>query len=315
MSEKSDLYNALKELGADFEKPYVNYTVDELKELARQLTNNSLVNEGDEIDETALDVLGEAFGGMDMGELPPPPQSAPVSAPTAPPQPEIIPTPRAAQRRTGRPGSAGNLAYSPGLAAGALRSLRALVVEALQAGELKEGRSFTWLGGIQIPVQDEGAERAGLTYSTPHDQPIRVDLQGRIWFRDEVAKPAVPRARMTRKQTYTETGVVQERTYLPNGQLDDVYEVSGGERKQMTVTTTTPSWQVGRFLDPRFPFQIHRYNRAVGFSSREIIAYYGGVHLVPRSIRTLYVGNQLCYDIATTKETIESQFNALKRSN
>src|SRR6478736_1303145 len=103
MSEKSDLYNALKELGADFEKPYVNYTVDELKELARQLTNNSLVNEGDEIDETALDVLGEAFGGMDMGELPPPPQSA-----QSRPQPRR-PNPRSSPPRARLRGGQGGL--------------------------------------------------------------------------------------------------------------------------------------------------------------------------------------------------------------
>ena len=73
------------------------------------------------------------------------------------------------------------------------------------------------------------------------------------------------------------------------------------------VKITLPSYQVGVFLDPRFPFKIHTYNGAQGFDLFDIQKYYGGSDLVPSEIKRVYVSNDLCYDIRTTIRAIQNE--------
>lgn len=290
MSEKSELYNTLKEAGAPFEKKYVQYTVDELKELGQQMLSGE---------------VGSSLTPAHPQPAPEPAQIPRVRTPQATPVPQPIQPPE-------RP-----RAVQPGLRVltpkERLAALEQVIMENARNGMLHEGKDFVW-GDQEIPVKDKPEDRAGLSYSVPDGQPLRIDLQGRIWFRDEILKPAVPKPRMTRKKRYMETGVKKEETFLPDGRLDEIYEVAGETRKELTVTTTLPSWQVGKYKDPRFPFAIHVYNGIRGFDHLEIVIYFGGLNLVPKSIRTIYVGNQLCYDITSARETIQDQFNALRRN-
>jgi len=297
-TEKSELWQQVKERGIVPPRPFVSYTVKELQDLLGE----PLAVPSEDFSEEDLATAREALAELEAEEWAELPQTAPLPAPTAPPVPQAPPAP--ARPAAPRP---------PLTQEQALHQLEAQVAAAARAKALHEGMGFDWKG-IRVPVQDKGADRAGLTHAVPDGQPIRVDTSGRIWFRDEVPKPAVPRARMTRKNRYVDSGVKQEITYLPNGQIDDIYEVAGDQHKELTVTTTLPSWQVGHYRDPRFPFSVHAYNGESGFDFQEIVNYFGGLDLVPRSIKTLYVGNQLCYQISTARETIEAQYSALRRN-
>jgi len=297
-TEKSTLWQAIKEAGITPPEPFVKYTVDELKEILHQAPANHLeeifaqVQEEVEEDEPLDPEYQQALAALAALEAAPAPPPPPLPAPNQPPVVQGSPAP---------------LTRS-----GALSRLSEQVTRAAMSGGLVEGDSFQW-NDIAIPVQDKPAARAGLTHGIPDGQPIRIDLKGRIWFRDEVQKPAVPKPRMTRTTRSRSTGVKQEATYFPDGHLDEIYEVAGDEDRELSVKTTLPSWQVGKYHDPRFPFAVHTYNGVSGLDFSEVVRYFGGLPLVPRSVKTVYVGNQLCYDIPTTKETIENQFNALRR--
>lgn len=290
MSEKSELYNQLKELGAVFEKPYVNYTVDELKDLGYALVQAR---------------SQEPVSAPDPARVAPrvaPPQNRPEAATSAQsrPSPARVAAAVADRARQGPQ---------------TLAELEQVVIQAFQNKQLQEGSRILYKNEHYIPIKHDGAERAGLTYSHPVDIPIRIDLFGRIWFMDEVMKPAIPKPRMTRKTRYIDSGVKEVKTFRGEGIIDEIYEVAGDEHRELTTTVTLPSWQVGKYKDARFPFMIHTYNGEQGFDYLEVIRYFGGRDLVPGSIKTLHVGNQLCYHIPTTRETIENQFRLLQRSH
>lgn len=290
MSEKSELYNQLKAAGVTFEKGYVHYTVPELEALAVETLSNA----------PAVGAPSEAEAPVEESPLldvPEPVVPATVPSGAVIPEASLRPT----EVRTGR--SAQNI-----------QELTAVVTAMFKAGKLVEGAEIPYQNHTLL-VQDRGADRAGLTYSTPDDQPIRVDTLARIWFMDEVAKPAIPKARMTRKTRYMDPGVKQVQTHNSDGSLDEIYETAGDEKRELTTTVTLPSWQVGKYRDVRLPFLVHSYNEARGFDYVEVNKYYGGRDLVPASIKTLYVGNQLCYDIVSTRSTIENQFAQLRKAN
>ena len=303
MSDKSDLYQTLKGAGVKFDRPYVEYTTADLQGMLEETFPQVKVPSPGK--DEALDILDELAETLTTPEKP---KKFVVSTPRETPASQRI---RQATQATPPPSPA----QVRHVQQDALHQLSALVIQVLRAGQLQEGRSFDWLGGLKVPVKNKGAERAGLDHALPEGQPLRIDLSGRIWFRDEVAKPAVPKARMTRKSRYIDPGVKQVESYLPDGHLDEIYEVAGDSHKELTITTTLPSWQVGKYHDPRFPFSVHVYNGETGFDFQEIVAYYGGRDLVPGTIKTLYVGNQLCYQISSARETIESQFHSLQKGN
>ena len=284
MATKSELWKELKERGIVPEREYVYYTTDQLADLL----------------ETGV-----------PGEIP---ETTPAS-PVAPSQPNEVdpylgdtPLP-VAPERPARVQSASPARREPQT----IEELLQMVVQLFQEGRLREGLSFSYKG-YQIPVQDQGADRAGLTYSHPVDIPIRIDLHARIWFMDEVQKPAIPKARMVRKTRSIDRGVKQLRTTRENGATDEIIEVAGDEHRELTTSVTLPSWQVGKYRDARFPFAIHSYNGQTGFDYLEVVRYFGGYDLVPGTIKVLYVGNQMCYHIPSTRDTIQNQFHLLQRT-
>lgn len=161
---------------------------------------------------------------------------------------------------------------------------------------------------LGVPLADRPAERAGLTFNSHgKDDPVRVDGQGRVWYQDEILKPAIPKPRMRRVVRTTTQGAVMKERRNADGTLDESFEVAGGESRQMEIKVTLPSWQVGIYKDPRMPFKIHQYNGLRGFDFNEIVIFYGGIDLVPGTIKRTYVGGDLCFDIKSTRETMNKE--------
>jgi hypothetical protein len=141
--------------------------------------------------------------------------------------------------------------------------------------------------------------------------PIRQDDQGRVWYQEEVQKPAYPKPRGRRVLKYLETGV--EVKTVQNGEYVETFEVAGvGAGKPAEVKITLPSYQVGIYKDPRFPFKIHTYNGREGFNLFEVQDYYGGAELVPEECKRLYIENDLCYDIRTVIRAISNEHRQLQ---
>jgi hypothetical protein len=306
---KAQLYNALKDARnaglpvPEFQKQFVSYTVAELQGLFDAYVSPHLnvqaVEEAEpiELPDEADDMLAELLG--DFAEQQPEPSPAiqavqrevADSQPAPPPRPTGATVPSAAQSAA----PVATLSYD-------------------QAAEIVRSDPSLWgqyaperLAKIlDIPFQDRGAERAGLTFNThgPND-PVRVDSRGRVWYMDEVIKPAIPKPRMRRRVRTMTSDVKTVSTYHPDGRLDETFEVAGQEQHEMEVKITLPSWQVGIYRDPRMPFKIHQYNGIRGFDRMEVVKYFGGMDLVPESVAHIYVGQDLCYDINKTRETIE----------
>lgn len=156
---------------------------------------------------------------------------------------------------------------------------------------------------LSAPADPLAAQNA---YLSDAEAPLRVDpATGFVWFREEVRKPEVPRARPRRKLTYIDSGSTT-RT-VANGKYTETFEVAGDEHRVGEVRITMPSYQVGVYLDPRFPFRIHVYNENRGFDLFDVQKFYGGGDLVPPEIKRVYIENDLCYDIRTTVRAIQAE--------
>jgi hypothetical protein len=149
---------------------------------------------------------------------------------------------------------------------------------------------------------------AGLRLNThAEDEPLRVDENGLIWYQDEVRKAAFPKPRGRRVLDYLDPGVRTETAQTGNG-YTETFEMPGDQARPSQVKITLPSHQVGIYRDPNMPFKIHLYNDNRGFDLFEVRDFYGGADLVPEDIKTVYVGQSLCYDIRTTRRAIEAEY-------
>lgn len=149
------------------------------------------------------------------------------------------------------------------------------------------------------------------TNTKPEDEPIRRDEYGRLWYQEEVRKPSYPKPRGRRVLRYMETGV--EQLTVQNGEYAETFEIAGsGPGTAAEVKITLPSYQVGIYKDPRFPFKIHCYNEREGFDLFEVEQFFGGPELVPDTVKRMYVENDLCYDIRSVIRTIEAEHRQLQ---
>ena len=165
---------------------------------------------------------------------------------------------------------------------------------------------------VVVSSQPDPNEMPGqrLNTSAPDDV-IRIDEDGRRWHQEEVRKPAYPKPRGRRVLKYMDTGVRTET--VKNGEYIETFEVSGVQaQRPAEVKITLPSYQVGIYTDPRFPFKIHCYNDREGFDFEEVQAYYGGSHLVPDTCLRIYIENDLCYDIRSVIRTIQTEHRQLQ---
>lgn len=149
------------------------------------------------------------------------------------------------------------------------------------------------------------------TNTKPEDEPIRTDEFGRVWYQEEVLKPSYPKPRGRRVLRYQETGV--EQVTVQEGQYTETFEIAGsGPGQAAEVKITLPSYQVGIYKDPRFPFRVHTYNGNEGFDLFEVEEFFGGAELVPPTVKRMYVENHLCYDIRSVVRTIEAEHRQLQ---
>lgn len=134
---------------------------------------------------------------------------------------------------------------------------------------------------------------------------IRVDDFGRQWYQEEVRKPDYPKPRGRRVLKYLDTGV-QRKTEI-NGEYIETFEVAGeGPGRPAEIKITLPSYQVGIYKDPRFPFKMHCYNGREGFAFFEVQDYFGGAEMVPPTCKRVYIENELCYDPRSVINTIQT---------
>lgn len=159
--------------------------------------------------------------------------------------------------------------------------------------------------GSAQPPEEEGLAITG------GDEVLRVDERGRQWYQEEVRKPAYPKPRGRRVLTYVDPGVEQQT--VKDGQYIETFEVAGNRSGRTSeVKITLPSFQVGIYKDPRFPFKVHCYNGREGFDLFEVEAYWGGAQLVPATVKRTYIENQLCYDMRSVIQTIQTEYRQLQ---
>lgn len=164
---------------------------------------------------------------------------------------------------------------------------------------------------LRVQAGPDPDELPGQRLNKGLDEPIREDEEGRIWFQEEVRKPAYPKPRGRRVLTYMETGIKTET--VQNGEYMETFEVSGnGPERPAEVKITLPSYQVGIYKDPRFPFRIHCYNGREGFDLFEVQDFYGAAELVPETVKRVYIENDLCYDIRSVVRTITNEHRQLQ---
>lgn len=308
---KAILWRQLKEaesmgVEVDFQKTYVQYTAEELQAMVDRYIGSKQSFENREEDvhsdlpaflnDSALyendnEVVEEAQPWLDIH-----PAAIEIEAPQPAPEPE--PAPAAPVTAAPSQPQSGTPRLTP-------TQIRAHYLAHPELWSQTHPQTLARILGV--PFSDQGADRAGLTQNThgPND-PVRVDSLGRVWYMDEVLKPAIPKPRMVRKSRQITNYVEILKTENPDGS-HDTFEVAGSRQSEMEIRVTLPSSQVGIYRDPRFPFRIHQYNGRRGFDQNEVRDFYGGLDLIPASIKTLYIDGDLCYDINTVRDTIERE--------
>lgn len=159
-----------------------------------------------------------------------------------------------------------------------------------------------------VPVRAKDPNEMAGQRQSEDMAPIRTDDEGRVWFQEEVRKPAYPKPRGRRVLRYSDPGVVEQTVQV--GKYTETFEVPGDPRlaREAEVKITLPSYQVGIYKDPRFPFKVITYNENEGFDLADVQDYYGGSELVPAEVKRKYVENVLCYDIRTVVRAIETEY-------
>lgn len=142
---------------------------------------------------------------------------------------------------------------------------------------------------------------------------IRTDAAGRVWYQEEIQKSSLAKPRGYR--VFREVGTGVKRMTLPADDegFTETIEVQDGSRKPLEVKVGIPTWQVGIYKDPQFPFRIVEYRSARGFYRQDVEEFFGGADVLPENVSTIYVGNLLCYPIREVVVAINREFNQLQK--
>jgi hypothetical protein len=194
-------------------------------------------------------------------------------------------------------------------------------VRAVQAQQAEEGPAFEFPPEFSTERAERIAETvrsrapivstpdtvAGLRTNTHIDDDIlRVEESGRIWYQDEVSKPAFAKPRGRRILEYIDSGV--KKAQVQDGEFIETFEMPGDRNRVMQAKITLPSYQTGIYKDPGMPFKIHIYGEKRGFDYFEVNEFYGSRDLVPPGIKRDYVSSTLVYDIPSVIREIESEY-------
>lgn len=167
--------------------------------------------------------------------------------------------------------------------------------------------------GVELAQQDPSempSQRRG-----QEDLPIRSDLDGKIWFQEEIVKKgqAAPRGYRIHREMSSDTKEVTITTSEGEG-YTETFEVAGENKRPMEARVGTPTWQVGKYRIPHLlPFMVVCYREAQGYDRLEVEQFFGGPDVLPENIQTVYVGNLLCYDIRSVNIAIQREHNLLMR--
>ena len=143
------------------------------------------------------------------------------------------------------------------------------------------------------------------------EEPLRVDDEGRTWYREEI-NPNVSRGKRLRKRiTFTGPETVEVKQ-VKSGDYIETIEVIGEATRSQDAFVTMPPSQTNIFKDPRYPFKVFTYNGTLGFSFGDVNDFYGGEEFVPPAIKKRFVGNMLAYDIKTVIAEIERKAREIK---
>lgn len=157
----------------------------------------------------------------------------------------------------------------------------------------------------EIPTEEEDVFDA--------EEPLRIDEDGRIWFREEIG-PNVAKNRRLRKRVTQVVPDSVEVKQVKSGDYIETVEVIGEGRRNLDAFVTLPPTQTGIYKDPRFPFLIFTYNGSDGFSHGDVDDFYGGREFVPKEIKRKFVGNMMAYDIRDTISAINREHRELMLS-
>lgn len=164
----------------------------------------------------------------------------------------------------------------------------------------------------RVAAQPETTLPAQGAYQDGYEEkPLRIEPSGRIVYRDEVRKPNIAAPRARRVLRYVDSGT-ETKTIDDGRGFIETFEIAGNQRREAEVKITMPSYQVGVYKEPQFPFKIHEYNSVRGFDFFDVNDFYGGADMVPTDILRIYVASDLCYDIRTTIRAIETEARQLQ---
>ena len=310
---KSKYWQQLKSAGIVPERSYVYYTEEELRQLVDEYIINP-GNRGNELDEetSPLDSIMAEFARAEESayEETTLPEAKDLSPEKQTREPETV-LPEAKDLATDAPSDE----YLERLVE-AVATLSQQSVDVPTSPEPSPPPVSTWgqyspetlAKRLGVPFSDKASRRAGLTFNTHGpDDVLRVSSDGKVWYLDEVLKPAIPLPRMRRKVRYIDSGVKVVERRTPDGKLDESFEVAGDAHREAEIKVTLPSSQTGVYYDPRLPFRVHVYNGRTGFDYMDVIRFYGGKDLVPSTVSTIYVGSDLCFDLSKTKDAMERE--------
>lgn len=180
-------------------------------------------------------------------------------------------------------------------------------LEAIHNGLLAQAEARTGVAG-----RDKDRDELPTQRRTDDLQPIRTDATGRVWYQEEIQKSSLAKPRGYRVFREIGTGVTMQTIDAGDGYTETI-EVADGSRKPLEVKVGIPTWQVGIYKDPQFPFRVVEYRSARGFFRTDVEEFFGGPDVLPENVTTTYVGNLLCYPIREVVVAINREFNALQK--
>jgi len=183
-----------------------------------------------------------------------------------------------------------------------VEELKAIYNQLLAEQAAKTGIAGAEKDKNELPTQRRHEELA----------PIRTDERGRVWFQEEIQKSSLAKSRGYR--IFREIGTGTKSVTIDSGDgYTETIEVPDGSKKPLEVKVGIPTWQVGIYKDPQFPFRIVEYRSNRGFMRQDVEEFFGGPDVLPEGIDTHYVGNLICYPIREVITAIQREYNQLQK--
>jgi hypothetical protein len=143
------------------------------------------------------------------------------------------------------------------------------------------------------------------------DKPLRIDADGKIWYKDEIGKPATPVERGKRILDYVDPGVKTVHVRDSNGSVVESFEMPGDQKRIAQAKVSLPAYQTGLYRDPALLgefFRIHVYRGKQVFDLFDVQKYFGGPRAVPATCKRDYTDTVLGYDIESVLQAIQDEY-------